>query len=191
MKIIILGGDGYLGWPTAMYLSARGHEVWVVDNYFRRQACLAKNVPPLFSNPNLHERVEAWADVSGKNIHVEIGDICNFDFIFNVFKKCNPDAIIHYAEQPSAPYSMIHFNIQPELKRFGLMVSLSGKMIKRPVRVLGKLLDGNRLQGYKSGRKGDRNGRSRNGDEQKWGRIYFPDSSPLSGTINFGVMKCE
>jgi len=110
MRVLILGGDGYLGWPTAMHLSAQGHEVAVVDNYLRRNLMRNEDVEPLYEVPNLHERVRRWKDVSGKDIEVYIGDLNSWDFISHVFKEANPEAIVHYAEQPSAPYSMLNRN---------------------------------------------------------------------------------
>jgi UDP-sulfoquinovose synthase len=107
MRILILGGDGYLGWPTAMYLSRRGHDVAVVDNYFRRRACVELNCEPLLPVPNLHQRAELWQAVSGKHIQVFVGDICDYQFLSRVFREAGPDGVVHYAEQPSAPYSMM------------------------------------------------------------------------------------
>jgi UDP-sulfoquinovose synthase len=108
MKVLILGGDGYLGWPTAMHLSARGHEVAVVDNYLRRRMSRDEDCEPLFEVPNLHERASLWEERSGKRIPVFIGDLCQWDFIAEVFSTFTPDAVLHYAEQPSAPYSMLN-----------------------------------------------------------------------------------
>lgn len=107
MKILILGGDGYLGWPTAMHLSANGHEVACVDNYLRRTVCLNEDVSPLFPTPSLPERAALWRSVSGHDVKVFIGDLTQWDFVSDVFGGFRPDAIVHYAEQPSAPYSML------------------------------------------------------------------------------------
>jgi len=107
MRVLILGMDGYLGWPTAMALSNQGYEVCGVDNYLRRNLCREQDVEPLFSTPNLHERVRLWEAVSGKKIGVYIGDLNEWTFISRVFQEFQPEAIIHYAEQPSAPYSML------------------------------------------------------------------------------------
>lgn len=107
MRVLILGGDGYLGWPTAMHLSARGHEVAVVDNYFRRQACKAKDVPALFATPELDERGRLWKARSGKDIAVHVGDVADYPFLLDTVRAFKPDAMVHYAEQPSAPYSML------------------------------------------------------------------------------------
>jgi len=108
MRILILGGDGYLGWPTAMHLTAHGHEVAVVDNYLRRRLCREENVEPLFEVPNLHERVAVWERVSGHDIPVFIGDLSQWDFVEEVFKSFTPEGVVHYAEQPAAPYSMLN-----------------------------------------------------------------------------------
>lgn len=108
MKILILGGDGYLGWPTAMHLSARGHDVACVDNYMRRTVCLSEDVSPLFPVPSLPERAAIWKSVSGYDLQIFLGDLAQWDFTAEVFASFLPDAIIHYAEQPSAPYSMLN-----------------------------------------------------------------------------------
>lgn len=108
MKIIILGGDGYLGWPTAMHLSANGYDVAVVDNYLRRRICQEENVVPLYDTLNLNKRSELWHAISGYKIHVFIGDLKQWDFVKKVFETFVPDAVVHYAEQPSAPFSMLN-----------------------------------------------------------------------------------
>jgi len=107
MKVLILGADGYLGWPTCMYFSQRGHKVIGIDNYFRRKACIELDCEPLFQNPNLIQRAKIWEEVTGRKIHVRIGDVTDYQFLKSIFKEYNPDTVIHYAEQPSAPYSMI------------------------------------------------------------------------------------
>jgi UDP-sulfoquinovose synthase len=107
MRIIILGGDGYLGWPTAISLSNAGHDVMVVDNYLRRNVCAEQDVSVLFPAPNLHERARAWRGESGRSIEVRIGDICDYPFLISCFQAFHPDTVVHYAEQPSAPYSML------------------------------------------------------------------------------------
>ncbi|KIX11405.1 NAD-dependent epimerase/dehydratase family protein [Dethiosulfatarculus sandiegensis] len=108
MNILILGGDGYLGWPTAMNLSARGHKVTVVDNYLRRIVSTEEDVEPLFTVPSLHERARLWEAKSGYKVEVMIGDLREWDFVAEVFKASDPEAVMHYAEQPSAPYSMLN-----------------------------------------------------------------------------------
>ena len=106
MRALILGGDGYLGWPTAMQLSAKGHDVAVVDNYLRRNICREMDVRPLFEVPSLHERAAIWKENTGKDVAVYIGDLMDWSFVAQVFEETRPEAVIHYAEQPSAPYSM-------------------------------------------------------------------------------------
>jgi len=106
MRILILGGDGYLGWPTAMHLSAHQHQVAVVDNYLRRRMCLEEAVEPLFPVPDLVNRCGIWEKISGMPIQCYIGDLEQWDFVSEVFRTFEPEAVIHYAEQPSAPYSM-------------------------------------------------------------------------------------
>jgi UDP-sulfoquinovose synthase len=108
MRVLILGGDGYLGWPTAMNLTAKGHDVAVVDNYLRRRLCREENVAPLFEVPNLPERVELWESISGYKISTFIGDLNEWEFVEEVFRTFSPEGIVHYAEQPSAPYSMLN-----------------------------------------------------------------------------------
>ncbi len=108
MRVLILGGDGYLGWPTAMHLTAKGHEVAVADNYLRRRLCREENAEPLFDPPNLHKRAEQWESVSGCRVPVYIGDLADWSFVEEVFTSFAPQGIVHYAEQPSAPYSMLN-----------------------------------------------------------------------------------
>jgi len=107
MKILILGGDGYLGWPTAMKLSAGGHEVGIADNYLRRDMARQTDSEPLFELPNMQGRCKLWETKSGKVVKPYVGDLCDWDFIAEVFQDFEPEAIVHYAEQPSAPYSML------------------------------------------------------------------------------------
>lgn len=108
MRVLVLGGDGYLGWPTAMYFSARGHEVAVCDNMLKRYWEAEIGVEPLIQVPTLYSRVKRWREISGKSIELFIGDIAhNARFVYNMLEKFRPEAIIHYAEQPSAPFSMM------------------------------------------------------------------------------------
>lgn len=107
MRIMVIGGDGYLGWPTALHLSQRGHDVLIVDNLVRRSydhEIGAHSLTPIIS---LQERVAAWHTVSGKSIAYAIGDICDYSFFEGVFTSAKPDAVVHFGEQRSAPYSMI------------------------------------------------------------------------------------
>jgi len=108
MRILVLGGDGYLGWPTAMHLSAQGHEIAVADNYLRRRLCREEQVDFLYEVPDLNERTALWQSVSGHHIAAHIGDLSQWDFVTEVFEKFSPQAVVHYAEQPAAPYSMLN-----------------------------------------------------------------------------------
>jgi UDP-sulfoquinovose synthase len=107
MKIAVLGGDGYCGWPTALYLSAKGHEVSIVDNYIRRQWDHELGVQTLTPILPLAKRLEVWHELSGKQIDLQVGDITDYDFLSSYFQAFEPEAVIHYAEQRAAPYSMI------------------------------------------------------------------------------------
>jgi UDP-sulfoquinovose synthase len=110
MRILVLGGDGYLGWPSAMHLSAHGHKIAVADNYLRRRLCREEQVDFLYEVPDLMQRASFWHSVSGHRIDVHIGDLSQWDFVADVFKKFRPQAVVHYAEQPAAPYSMLDRN---------------------------------------------------------------------------------
>lgn len=107
MRILVLGGDGYLGWPTAMRFSARGHDVAIVDNLSKRFLETRIGTQPLYPIPLLQARVRAWKDVTGRTIRLQVGDLVNHRFIYHVIEEFRPEAVVHYAEQPSAPYSMI------------------------------------------------------------------------------------
>jgi UDP-sulfoquinovose synthase len=109
MRVLILGGDGYLGWPTAMMFAAHDHDVLVVDNYLRRTIARSTNSEALVDNPNLEERAALFHATSDRTIEVAIGDCTEMMFLDEVFTRFRPDTVIHYAEQPSAPYSMRGF----------------------------------------------------------------------------------
>ena len=106
MRILILGGDGYLGWPTAMRFSARGHEVFVVDNFSRRRWHTQHSTDSLTPIRSLADRIEGWKDVSGREIRTFVGSIEDGKFLDRVVAETLPETVIHYGEQPSAPYSM-------------------------------------------------------------------------------------
>jgi UDP-sulfoquinovose synthase len=110
VRILILGGDGYLGWPTAMHFAACGHEVLAVDNYLRRTIAQQTRSEALMANPNLEARAEIFESATGRRIHTRIGDCADFHFIEGIVREFTPDTMVHYAEQPSAPYSMRGFN---------------------------------------------------------------------------------
>ena len=107
MRILILGGDGYLGWSTAMYFSQREHTVAVVDNFTRRLMHAERGTDSLTPIRSLHARVDAWKEVTGKTIDLFVGDIKDWYFIRRVIADFKPEVIVHYGEIPSAPYSMI------------------------------------------------------------------------------------
>ncbi len=107
MKILVLGGDGYLGWPTALYLSRRGHQVGVVDNFARRRYDVEMGVSSLVPIVPLTQRLDRWRDVSGFAIEQFDGDLCDPVFVNRTLATFEPEAVVHFAEQRSAPYSMI------------------------------------------------------------------------------------
>jgi UDP-sulfoquinovose synthase len=107
MRILVLGGDGYLGWPTAMHFSARGHEVAVVDNYLRRRTVLESGADSLTPILNLDQRVAAWREATGHEIERHFFDLCDYEPLHDLFVRFRPDAVIHYGQIPSAPYSMV------------------------------------------------------------------------------------
>jgi len=107
MKIIVLGGDGFCGWPTSLYLSNKGHEVIIVDNLSRRKIDLELEVSSLTPIAFIGERLNAWKEVTGKSIKFENIDIStNYNRLLNLITDEKPDSIVHFAEQRAAPYSM-------------------------------------------------------------------------------------
>lgn len=121
-NVLILGGDGYLGWPTAMYFSSRGYQVTVADNYFRRNACTELDTGMLYPVPTLIERARIWHEKTGREIKVVIADLAQPEEMRQFFDgrvryqwsqdpaySGIPETVIHYAEQPSAPYSVMDY----------------------------------------------------------------------------------
>src|SRR6184192_3325601 len=106
MQILVLGGDGYLGWPTALHLSACGHDVAVNDNFARRGYDEEMGVDSLVPIATLDERLAAWTEVSGKTISSYVGDLCDAAFVHQMVADFRPAAIVHFGEQRAAPYSM-------------------------------------------------------------------------------------
>ncbi len=107
MRILVLGGDGYLGWPTALHLSQRGHDVGIVDNLVRRHYDDEMGVGSLVPIRQLQRRVATWKEVSGHTVQPFVGDLTNYNFVTDTLRAFEPDAVVHFAEQRSAPYSMI------------------------------------------------------------------------------------
>jgi UDP-sulfoquinovose synthase len=107
MKILVLGGDGFCGWPTSLHLSDAGHDVIIIDNLSRRQIDVLLEVQSLTPIAPLSMRLKTWEKVSGKKIGFEFVDIAlEYDKLVQVIAKHKPDTIVHFAEQRSAPYSM-------------------------------------------------------------------------------------
>ncbi|KGX87521.1 NAD-dependent epimerase/dehydratase family protein [Pontibacillus litoralis] len=107
MRIIVAGGDGFCGWPTALYLSKQGHDVTILDNLVRRkidEELHSNSITPIAS---LEDRVAKWKELTGKEIKTFVGDLNHYDFLREVFRQVQPEAFVHFGEQRSAPYSMI------------------------------------------------------------------------------------
>ena len=123
MKVIVFGGDGFCGWPTSLKLSASGHEVIIVDNLLRRKIDQELKVIPLTPIKSISQRIKKWKEVSGKVIKFQEIDISNEPIkILDLFKSFKPDSIVHFAEQRSAPYSML----SPSHKSFTITNNLNG-----------------------------------------------------------------
>ncbi len=107
MRICVLGGDGYCGWATALYLSRRGHRVAIVDNFLRRQWDFELGVQTLTPIAPLAERLRVWQELTGETIELFTGDVCDYEFLSSAIDAFRPEAVVHFAEQRAAPYSMI------------------------------------------------------------------------------------
>jgi len=107
MRILVLGGDGYCGWATALYLANQGHSIAIVDNFVRRQWDHELGAQTLTPIRPLVERLAVWQELTGKKIESFVGDVTDYDFLASVMSNFRPDAVVHFAEQRSAPYSMI------------------------------------------------------------------------------------
>jgi UDP-sulfoquinovose synthase len=107
MKICVLGGDGYCGWATALYLSSKGHTVAIVDNFARRLWDFELGVSTLTPIRSMPERLRTWHDLSGNNIELFTGDLMDYEFLSSTIQAFRPDTLVHFAEQRAAPYSMI------------------------------------------------------------------------------------
>lgn len=106
-KVMVIGGDGYCGWATALHLSKKGYEVAIVDSLVRRLFDHQLGLDSMTPISSIHNRIRRWKTLTGKNIELFIGDICDFEFLSESFKSFEPEAVVHFGEQRSAPYSMI------------------------------------------------------------------------------------
>lgn len=107
MKVLVIGGDGYCGWATALHLSNKGYEVGILDNLVRRYWDAKLGVDTLTPIAPIQRRIERWYEITGKSIDLFVGDITDYDFLIKALRKFEPEAIVHFGEQRSAPYSMI------------------------------------------------------------------------------------
>ncbi|KAA8525156.1 hypothetical protein F0562_006980 [Nyssa sinensis] len=106
-RVMVIGGDGYCGWATALHLSNKNYEVAIVDNLVRRHFDHQLGLESLTPISSIHNRIRRWKSLTGKTIQLYIGDICDFEFLSETFKSFEPEAVVHFGEQRSAPYSMI------------------------------------------------------------------------------------
>ena len=107
MKVAILGGDGFCGWPASLYLSDKGHDVIIIDNLSRRAIDEELGADSLTPITDIQTRISAWQEVSGETIGFENIDVAqDYDGLLNFINTERPDAIVHFAEQRAAPYSM-------------------------------------------------------------------------------------
>ena len=107
MRVLVIGGDGYCGWATALYLSNKGHEVGILDSLIRRHWDNELQSDTLTPIAPIQKRVQRWTELTGKKMPVYIGDINNYGFFLEAMLEFKPDAVVHFGEQRSAPFSMI------------------------------------------------------------------------------------
>ncbi|REJ40832.1 MAG: NAD-dependent epimerase/dehydratase family protein [Microcystis aeruginosa TA09] len=107
MRVLVIGGDGYCGWATALHLSNRGYEVGILDSLVRRYWDLQLGCDTLTPIAPISHRIQRWQDLTGKSIDLFVGDINNYDFLIQSLGQFQPDTIVHFGEQRSAPFSMI------------------------------------------------------------------------------------
>jgi UDP-sulfoquinovose synthase len=107
MKVLVIGGDGYCGWATALYLSNRGYEVGILDSLVRRHWDTQLGIDTLTPIAPIRQRIQRWKDLTGKHIDLFVGDITDYQFLLGALQQFEPEAIVHFGEQRSAPFSMI------------------------------------------------------------------------------------
>jgi UDP-sulfoquinovose synthase len=107
MRVLVLGGDGFCGWPTSLYLSDRGHDITIIDNLSRRKIDVELEVESLTPIRPIGERIRVWGEVSGRGMDfIDLNLATEYDRLVAVLEELRPDAIVHFAEQRAAPYSM-------------------------------------------------------------------------------------
>ncbi|KAF2552558.1 hypothetical protein F2Q68_00037747 [Brassica cretica] len=106
-RVMVIGGDGYCGWATALHLSKKNYQVAIVDNLVRRLFDHQLGLESLTPIASIHDRISRWKALTGKTIELYVGDICDFEFLADSFNSFEPDSVVHFGEQRSAPYSMI------------------------------------------------------------------------------------
>src|SRR5215467_12162439 len=107
MRVLVLGGDGFCGWPTTLYLSDRGHDITIIDNLSRRKIDVELEVDSLTPIRPTGERIRVWREVSGREVgFINLDLATEYDRLVAVLEGIRPDAIVHFAEQRAAPYSM-------------------------------------------------------------------------------------
>lgn len=107
MRVMIIGGDGYCGWATSLHLSARGHQVAIFDSLVRRHWDQQLGVDTLTPIQPIARRLARWQELSGKTIALYVGDTNHYESLSKAVREFAPEAIVHFGEQRSAPYSMI------------------------------------------------------------------------------------
>jgi UDP-sulfoquinovose synthase len=107
MRVLVIGGDGYCGWATALHLSNKGYEVGILDSLVRRHWDAQLGVETLTPIAPIQKRIQRWQDLTGKSIDLFVGDITDYDFLSKALHQFEPEAIVHFGEQRSAPFSMI------------------------------------------------------------------------------------
>ncbi|NEQ76447.1 MAG: NAD-dependent epimerase/dehydratase family protein [Okeania sp. SIO2C9] len=107
MKVLVIGGDGYCGWATALYLSNQGYEVGILDSMVRRHWDMQLQVETLTPIAQIQQRIQRWKELTGKKIDLYIGDITDYNFLSKTLRQFEPESIVHFGEQRSAPFSMI------------------------------------------------------------------------------------
>ncbi len=107
MKVVILGGDGFCGWPTSLHLSQQGHDVWIVDNLSRRNIDNELEAESLTPIRPIGARIAKWKELTGKQLQfTNLNVASNYHRLLTLFREFQPDAVVHFAEQRAAPYSM-------------------------------------------------------------------------------------